>query len=391
MNSSLSSVLKRALATAVFAALAGCGGEDASKNLRAGEEALAAGDTEKAIRKFEASVAIAPANVDAWVMLAGAQLKFGDVANASKSISCALDLAPNDADVVELAAQVACYEKHYDQAEALYSKLAAGDRERALRSRALSGIGVVNMARIAEAGNLASVFRDRARTALLSAIRLDMKNSVARYHLGLIYRDLGYNEIARDNFSLFTGIERMRKRDGDERVAMVTTTILPDLNERINEEKSHSKGADNRNSSAAADALKKARAAWDNGKYKTAKLRYTEAYAADVLNYDAALGLARAWEKTDSSRTGLDTALNYYYAACKLRPSAKDTLIKTAALATRLGKHSMAAEAYSRAVAASPYDPVAIEGLIKALKTIGRVKSAEIYRSYLDFVVATKR
>ena len=391
MNSSLSSVLKRALATAVFAALAGCGGEDASKNLRAGEEALAAGDTEKAIRKFEASVAIAPANVDAWVMLAGAQLKFGDVANASKSISCALDLAPNDADVVELAAQVAFYEKHYDQAEALYSKLAAGDRERALRSRALSGIGVVNMARIAEAGNLASVFRDRARTALLSAIRLDMKNSVARYHLGLIYRDLGYNEIARDNFSLFTGIERMRKRDGDERVAMVATTILPDLNERINEEKSHSKGADNRNSSAAADALKKARAAWDNGKYKTAKLRYTEAYAADVLNYDAALGLARAWEKTDSSRTGLDTALNYYYAACKLRPSAKDTLIKTAALATRLGKHSMAAEAYSRAVAASPYDPVAIEGLIKALKTIGRVKSAEIYRSYLDFVVATKR
>ncbi len=391
MNSSLSSVLKRALATAVFAALAGCGGEDASKNLRAGEEALAAGDTEKAIRKFEASVAIAPANVDAWVMLAGAQLKFGDVANAGKSISCALDLAPNDADVVELAAQVAFYEKHYDQAEALYSKLAAGDRERALRSRALSGIGVVNMARIAEAGNLASVFRDRARTALLSAIRLDMKNSVARYHLGLIYRDLGYNEIARDNFSLFTGIERMRKRDGDERVAMVATTILPDLNERINEEKSHSKGADNRNSSAAADALKKARAAWDNGKYKTAKLRYTEAYAADVLNYDAALGLARAWEKTDSSRTGLDTALNYYYAACKLRPSAKDTLIKTAALATRLGKHSMAAEAYSRAVAASPYDPVAIEGLIKALKTIGRVKSAEIYRSYLDFVVATKR
>ena len=391
MNSSLSSVLKRALATAVFAALAGCGGEDASKNLRAGEEALAAGDTEKAIRKFEASVAIAPANVDAWVMLAGAQLKFGDVANAGKSISCALDLAPNDADVVELAAQVAFYEKHYDQAEALYSKLAAGDQERALRSRALSGIGVVNMARIAEAGNLASVFRDRARTALLSAIRLDMKNSVARYHLGLIYRDLGYNEIARDNFSLFTGIERMRKRDGDERVAMVATTILPDLNERINEEKSHSKGADNRNSSAAADALKKARAAWDNGKYKTAKLRYTEAYAADVLNYDAALGLARAWEKTDSSRTGLDTALNYYYAACKLRPSAKDTLIKTAALATRLGKHSMAAEAYSRAVAASPYDPVAIEGLIKALKTIGRVKSAEIYRSYLDFVVATKR
>lgn len=391
MNSSLSSVLKRALATAVFAALAGCGGEDASKNLRAGEEALAAGDTEKAIRKFEASVAIAPANVDAWVMLAGAQLKFGDVANASKSISCALDLAPNDADVIELAAQVAFYEKHYDQAEALYSKLAAGDRERALRSRALSGIGVVNMARIAEAGNLASVFRDRARTALLSAIRLDMKNSVARYHLGLIYRDLGYNEIARDNFSLFTGIERMRKRDGDERVAMVATTILPDLNERINEEKSHSKGADNRNSSAAADALKKARAAWDNGKYKTAKLRYTEAYAADVLNYDAALGLARAWEKTDSSRTGLDTALNYYYAACKLRPSAKDTLIKTAVLATRLGKHSMAAEAYSRAVAASPYDPVAIEGLIKALKTIGRVKSAEIYRSYLDFVVATKR
>lgn len=391
MNSSLSSVLKRALATAVFAAIAGCGGEDASKNLRAGEEALAAGDTEKAIRKFEASVAIAPANVDAWVMLAGAQLKFGDVANASKSISCALDLAPNDADVIELAAQVAFYEKHYDQAEALYSKLAAGDRERALRSRALSGIGVVNMARIAEAGNLASVFRDRARTALLSAIRLDMKNSVARYHLGLIYRDLGYNEIARDNFSLFTGIERMRKRDGDERVAMVATTILPDLNERINEEKSHSKGADNRNSSAAADALKKARAAWDNGKYKTAKLRYTEAYAADVLNYDAALGLARAWEKTDSSRTGLDTALNYYYAACKLRPSAKDTLIKTAALATRLGKHSMAAEAYSRAVAASPYDPVAIEGLIKALKTIGRVKSAEIYRSYLDFVVATKR
>lgn len=391
MNSSLSSVLKRALATAVFAAFAGCGGEDASKNLRAGEEALAAGDTEKAIRKFEASVAIAPANVDAWVMLAGAQLKFGDVANAGKSISCALDLAPNDADVVELAAQVAFYEKHYDQAEALYSKLAAGDRERALRSRALSGIGVVNMARIAEAGNLASVFRDRARTALLSAIRLDMKNSVARYHLGLIYRDLGYNEIARDNFSLFTGIERMRKRDGDERVAMVATTILPDLNERINEEKSHSKGADNRNSSAAADALKKARAAWDNGKYKTAKLRYTEAYAADVLNYDAALGLARAWEKTDSSRTGLDTALNYYYAACKLRPSAKDTLIKTAALATRLGKHSMAAEAYSRAVAASPYDPVAIEGLIKALKTIGRVKSAEIYRSYLDFVIATKR
>ena len=113
---------------------------------------------------------------------------------------------------------------------------------------------------------------------------------------------------------------------------------------------------------------------------------------ADPLSYPAALGLARAWERTDKTKTGQTKALECYQTACALRPSAVSTLLTAGALALRLGYPSQAVDIYSRAVAASPTSLDALDGLIRALRKCGGKNAvAQAYQLYRESIAAKRK
>ena len=382
-NSSLSSVLKSTVLVSLLA-LAGCGKDDGSASLKIGEEALESGDSEKAVRHLMTSLEVAPDNVDALVLLGEAQYNLGEPVNARKTALRALELAPNDVDVIELAAKTAFLSKDYEQAESLYQSLCTSDRDAKLRSRGLTGLGILDMARMPTAGENAHFYRDRARTRFLLAIRADAMSAAPRYHLALVYREWGYYGIARDNLAQFLHLDKLENKAGSDRAKRVSSRLLPELDDLISQDALQVKGADKRNASACATALAKAKAAWAKKAYKDARTAYEQAYLADVLCYEAAVGLAKSWETVDPSVKGLAEALKYYSAACKIRPSIRDVILKTAEIAVKLGRHATAVEAYSRAVAAAPKDITAIDGLIRALRRTGQAKSADVYQKYRD-------
>jgi tetratricopeptide (TPR) repeat protein len=122
-----------------------------------------------------------------------------------------------------------------------------------------------------------------------------------------------------------------------------------------------------------------------------ARNEYEAAYKADVLSYPAALGLAKAWEKTDTTAAGSQRALDSYKAACSLRPGAIATFLAAGNLAMKLKQYATATELYSRAVAANPADISAIDGLIRALRNAGgQAKVADAYQRYRDTIPVRK-
>ena len=377
------------LAALAAAALVGCGPKDGSSQYAAAVAAFDARDYRRAAEDFSKSLELAPGNVDSWLMLARSQLALGEVVSAAKAIGEAYKLAGTDADVLELYGQVAYHAKKYDVARTAYGRLAGGkDATDAVRSRGLCGMAVVDMAGIIGSGAAAEERAALARTELLDAVRLDSRNACARYHLGRLYRDtFGYTEAALDQFEIYVRLETQAV----ERVQSVQRKVIPELRDAIASATAHRPGVERRDSAASALALKKAEESWKKGTFKTAKLRYNDAYAADVLSYPAALGLAKCWEKTDPSAAGLGEALKYYKIASQLRPSSRETLMLVGDLAAKLGKHTTAVEAYSRAVTARPGDITAIDGLIRSLGKCGRSATAAVYQKYRNGLPSSRR
>ena len=237
-NSSLSSVLKSTVLVSLLA-LAGCGKDDGSASLKIGEEALESGDSEKAVRHLMTSLEVAPDNVDALVLLGEAQYNLGEPVNARKTALRALELAPNDVDVIELAAKTAFLAKDYEQAESLYQSLCTSDRDAKRRSRGLTGLGILDMARMPTAGENAHFYRDRARTRFLLAIRADAMSAAPRYHLALVYREWGYYGIARDNLAQFLHLDKLENKAGSDRAKRVSSRLLPELDDLISQDLIH--------------------------------------------------------------------------------------------------------------------------------------------------------
>jgi len=370
-------VLKCLAALALAAVVAGCEKDDGSADFAAGRAAFESRDLKRAVKSLAAGLERNPGNVDALVLQAQALVALGELPDAAAAIDRAVELAGSDRDVVEVAAQVAFYRKDYARTAALFRQL-ADSAEPEVRSRGLTGLAIVDIMQLGTSGSDMEEVRARARTRLLAAIRLDGRNAAARYHLGKLYRDaFGYNESAIDQFDLFVRLAK----GVDDKVKRVQRTTIPDLKETIAREAAQRPGADKR----------KAEAAWAKQTFKTAKLRYNDAYVADVLSYPAALGLAKAWEKTDTSKPGQLEALKYYKIACALRPSAKDVHLHTGELALKLGQAAVAVETFSRAVAASPNDVTAIDALIRALQKAGRGKTAAVYQQYRATIPVRKR
>ena len=277
-------------------------------------------------------------------------------------------------DVALLESQIAWHLKDYKTAANGFADIANdGKLDAAVRAQGWAGLGVVEMT--CDNHHL-------ARIAFLRALRLDRRNAAAWYHLGLLYRDgFGYLEAALEQFEIFVRLEE----EASPRVQKVQRTIIPALKEQISRAATERPGAAKRNSSVAATSIATAESALKKGNAKAAREAYQQALAADPLSYPAALGLAKAWEKTDATKSGQQKAFEAYKAACALSPSAVSTFLATGSLAVKLGYSSQAVEIYSRAIAANPVSLDAIDGLIRVLRKGGKAdKVANAYQKYRD-------
>lgn len=371
MNFSHSSALKCASA-ALLAAILGCGPNDGAKEFDRGRAAYEARDLKKAEKLLEKSLACAPNDVDRLLLLARTELDLGELAKAKALIERAAANSQGDADVAMLESQIAWHAKDYRTAASGFSDIANNAAlDASVRAQGWAGLGVVEMT--CDNHHL-------ARIAFLRAIRLDRRNASAWYHLGLLYRDgFGYLEAALEQFEIFSRLEE----EASPRVQKVQRTVIPALKESISRAATERPGASKRNSAACAAAIAKAEDAMKKGRFKDAREAYALALKSDPLSYPAALGLAKAWEKTDSTKAGQEKAFDAYKTACMLRPSAVSTFLAAGSLAAKLGFSLQAVEIYSRAVAANPASLDAIDGLIRALrKTGGKAKVAEAYQQY---------
>ncbi len=373
MNSSLSFVPKGAFVFALAAVLVGCGSGDGLKEFASAKDAFAVRDFVKADKLLEKSLAASPDNVDALVMQVRVKLALGELAAASDAVVRAIKLAGGDSDVRMLDAQIAWHAKDYKRAADLFTAMATDEKLPAeLRSQAYSGLGLVEMTCNAN---------HSARIAFLKATRIDRRNPAAWYHLGLLYRDgFGYNDAALEQFQIYVRLDEI----ADPRVQKVQKSIIPALKETIQATASSRPGVANRNSSAASAAITAAQAAEKKNSWKTAKAQYEKALQVDPLSYPAAFGLARAWAKLDTSKLGQQKRLEYMKMACQLNPAAVQVYLQAGSLAMQLGYVGQAVEIYSRALAASPANVEAMDGLIRALRKSGKNSVANAYQTYRD-------
>ena len=371
MSFSQSSALK-CVSVALLAALLGCGPSDGVREFSEGKEAYDLRDLKKAERLFTESLAAAPQDVDRLLYLARTELELGELDRAKDLIGQAAANSEGDADVALLESQVAWHLKDYKTAASGFADIANnGELNASVRSQGWAGLGVVEMT----CDN-----RHLARVAFLRAIRLDRKNAAAWYHLGLLYRDgFGYLESALEQFEIFVRLEEK----SSPRVQKVQRTVIPALKESISREAAERPGVAKRNSASCATSISAAEAAVKKGNFRVAREAYQKALAADPLSYPAALGLAKAWEKTDATKDGQTKAFENYKTACALRPSAVSTFLTAGSLAAKLGLNLQTVEIYSRAVAANPNSLDAIDGLIRALRKVGgKEKVAAAYQAY---------
>ena len=376
MTSSLRRFALDVLAVALVALAAGCGRSDGSKEYAAARAAYEVRDLRKAEKLIGECVRLAPGNVDALVTAARIKMDLGSMAEARDITEKAKELAGGDVDVRLLDAQLAYYQQEYDRSIGTFVAI-AGDAgiDAGTRSQAMSGVGVVEMSRNET---------DLARIAFLKAVRLDRRNPAAWYHLGHLYHRLGYNEAALEQFDIYVRLEETASR----RVQEVQRSMIPKLKDEIARQAAERPGASSRDSAASAKALADAETAWKKGQYKTAKGKYMEAFSSDPLSYPAAIGVAKALEKTDATADGQKKTFEYYKSACMLRPSAISTFLKTGELAMKLGHYATAVEIYSRALAADPTNFMVVDGLIRALRKTGSegVKTAAAYQAYRDLI-----
>lgn len=377
MKFSLSSALERlAVSAALAVALPGCGPDDGLADLADGKAAYEAGDFRKAEKLISESLEAVPTRVDALVYMSLAKIALGDLDGAVAAVNKARSLSDGDSDVLLLAAQLAWHKKDYAEAEKLFKSVAGAEGNTPQeKAAAWAGLGIVSMT---------CDEYDMARIAFLTAIRLDRRNPSAWYHLGLLYRDgFGYLEAALEHLNIYVRLDT----EASPRVQKVQRTIIPGLQDSIRRAASERPGASKRNSAASAAALSSAESAFRKGNYKTAVAKYSEALKLDTLSYPAALGLARALEKSETKASSRDKIFNAYRTACTLRAGALSTYLTAGSYAMKLARYAEAREIYSRAVAADPRSIDAIDGLIRALgKLDGLKKQALAYQRYREMI-----
>lgn len=382
-NFSRQFALKSLAAAALLAVLSGCG-SDPGKEYRKGMSAFENADYKTAVEKFSEVLSQTPDNVDALVMLARSELAFGNPDKADAALAKAAETNGGDADIIELAAQIAFFRKDYKTAVRHFARLASDDGFGAeTKAIGWTGLGVVDFVMIGLHPDVAR-YRHESRVKFLQAITLDRRNASARYHLGRLYRDtFQYLDAARDEFDMFVHLEPV----ADERVKKIKNEVLPSLKDEIARNSASSSRVD---SPACAAFLKKGDDAYRRKNWKAAITSYAKAFKKDPGSFPAAVGLARSYALSNRSKFERAEAMKMYLAACKIRPSAIRTFIEAADYALNSGNSATAVELYSRALAANPVSKSAVEGLILALTKSGDTQAASVYRGYLRTLSKTK-
>ena len=316
-----------------------------------------------------------PLTADDFVDEAASRLALGQLDAAASAVSNAWLLAAEDVDVRLLKAQIDFHAGDSESATRLYRGVAEDDSlDRKVRAQGWAGLGVVD---------LCSNARDAARLDLLRALRLDGKNAAAWYNLGCVYRDgFSFYAAACDCFETYVRLET----NDVERVKRVQHNYIRNLREERANAILEIPGARNVNAAACSKALQAAEAAEKKRTFKTAKLRYEEAVAADPTSFKATVGLARSWLRTDPTAAGRTKALDFYYRAYTLSPSSVSTLIEAGNLAYSSGNVLRAVKFYSSAMAADPTNTTAIDGLIRSLRKNSQKPTADAYQGYRDFL-----
>ena len=215
----------------------------------------------------------------------------------------------------------------------------------------------------------------RARLEFMLALTVDPRNSEAYYQLGCLYRDsFGYKEYALDQFEMFARLSDKF----DERRRQVQEKVLPELREKVRMSAAELSGSASRDPAKCAVELGLADKCMKGKNVSGARRHYTMAYVADPLSFDAALGLARALESGGQE----EIAVMYYRTACRIKPYSVDALVATGKLALKQGMFATAADAFSRALAVSPKNRVALESLMTVLHKLNREEEAKAYCLY---------
>lgn len=288
----------------------------------------------------------------------------------------------NSVAYIQSEAQAALVSKDWAAAIRAYNRLAFDETLPAeVQSIGWTGRGLVDYSRLADP-NAPGELADTARAAFMHAVRLDRRNPAALYHLGMLYRDnYAFFQAALEQFEKYAVV---MKGSDDPHVAMVEGWISK-LKAEIAARHAELPGADRRNPSACAAALKRGDALFAKKLYTKARFAYDSALKEDPLCYDAAVRLAECWEKTDRTKYGRQQALKAYNHASSLRTYAS-TLLAGAALAEKLDSRAVATSLYSKAVAASPTNMAAIDGLVRTLKKNGENQAAQAYIRYRNSI-----
>lgn len=369
------------LAAALLAA--GCAGDDPAREAALARAAFDAGDWNRAEVHFSKQLELAPGNADAAILLAQSRFNLGRLDDARKALSQISPQYTGDADARLLSANISFFEKEYDAARSLFLEI-ANDQSLDAKTRAegFAGAGATDcfLACTAKEDPDGSL-RARARTELLTAMRLDRRNPSAHYHLAILYRDsYRYIEAAKDEFGFFTQLAAQGA--AGKRVQDVQHRSIPALKNEIAAKAAGRPGAANRNSVQSTAILAKADALAGKGNFAGAAKLYAQALETDCLSHPAATGLAKTAARAARNDGERKKALEAYITASSLDPYDTKTAIAGAELAGRLGRWATAAALYSRAVAATPASKAAVDGLAAALEKSGNRKTAEIYRKY---------
>ena len=258
------------LAIFALAVVAGCGVDDGSAEFEKAEVAYAARDLQFAAQSYGVAAAKNPTNFTARVKLALVNVDLGELSAARSAIDSALEIDSTSAEAIFLDGQIAFLEKDYTRASRLFSSICeAAHLSRPFRSKALVAQAVLKMAE--------NKF-DNARVTLWRAVRMDMRNAAAWYHLGYLSRDTyRFDDAALEQFQMAS-----RLMTDPSRLEIVTQKIIPAIRESINARIASKPGVSNRNPGAAAKLVSEGESLLKR-KLKGAEAKFAEACKRSVI------------------------------------------------------------------------------------------------------------
>ncbi len=361
---------------ALMLAIAGCSETqkdleaESAKDTEKGLAALSISDYRKASEFFSEAAKNSATNFDARINLAVAYMQLGEMNKAQSAITNAIALNPDSAEARLLEGQIAYQMRDYGFATKTFSTIAkAKSLDKAMRSTAYTSLAIVDLAQ--------NKFIP-ARISLFRAINLNPRNAVAWYHLGVMSRDTyKLPDAALEQFEMASRLSNPK----DPRTVKITSEIMPSIRNAIARNAAQMPGAANRKPEEAAKLLAEGKAASKKKHFKTALKKYTEAYKADPMSFEAAIAYARTLSSQDKTSAAADKVLEAYNAAINQKPFSQATYIEAGKFAYGRKRYVTTAKIMNRALAHAHNNKQILDLLIASLLK-NLPKDAAVWQEY---------